>query len=216
MLANCFEKRTVSSYNNHMKPEIEAKFLDIDHETMRVKLKELGANCAHPMRITKRKNYDFPDHRLDKEKRGWVRLRDSGDKLTLSYKQLNSREFDGTHEVTVEVDDLDAADAFLRAVGLVQENYQETKRESWTLDGCEIELDEWPWIRPFLEIEGADEQSVKDCAAKLGLDWSKVYHGSVEVAYQAEYDVDERTIDLTPRITFETPVPESFGRRRQQ
>lgn len=47
-----------------MKPEIEAKFLNVDHDALRAKLQGLGAECVQPMRITKRKNYDFPDGRL--------------------------------------------------------------------------------------------------------------------------------------------------------
>ena len=198
-----------------MKPEIEAKFLNVDHDALRAKLKELGAECVQPMRITKRKNYDFPGHKLDKQKRGWVRLRDSGDKITLSYKQLNNRQVDGTHEIDIKIDSVEAGEAFLLAIGLVQDNYQETKRESWVLDGCEIELDEWPWIKPFLEIEGPDEEALKSCASKLGLDWSKVCHGSVEIAYQAEYDITDDEIDHMPLVTFETPVPESFERKRK-
>lgn len=199
-----------------MKPEIEAKFLDVDHDVLRAKLKEIGAECTQPMRITKRKNYDFPGHQLDNEKGGWVRLRDTGDKMTLAYKQLSSREVDGTYEVSLEIDNLEAAEAFLLALGLVQDNYQETKRESWTLDGCEIELDEWPWIKPFLEIEGPDEEALKSCAAKLGLDWSEVCHGSVEIAYQAEYDITDSDIDHMPVVTFETPVPDLFEQRRRR
>jgi adenylate cyclase class 2 len=199
-----------------VKPEIEAKFLAVDHDALRAKLRELDAECVQPMRVTKRKNYDFPDCRLDKEKSGWVRLRDSGDgKMTLAYKQLNNREFDGTHEVSVGIDNLEATDAFLQAIGLEQQNYQETKRESWMLDGCEVELDEWPWIKPFLEIEGPDEVAVKACAQKLGLDWSAVCHGSVEVAYQAEFDVTESEVDFMPVITFEEPIPEWLQQRRR-
>jgi len=199
-----------------MKPEIEAKFLNVDHGALRRKLKKAGGTCVQPMRITSRKNYDFPDGRLGKEKRGWVRLRDSGDKLTVSYKQLNSRELDGTHEVSFEVDDMDAADAFLQAIGLVQDNYQETKRESWLLDGCEVELDEWPWIRPFAEIEGPDERALKSCARTLDLDWADACHGSVEVAYRAEYDITDAEIDHIPLITFEAPVPKLLTDRRRK
>lgn len=198
-----------------MKPEIEAKFLDVDHDTLRVKLRDAGAECVQPMRLTKRKNYDYPDWRLDRDKHAWVRVRDSGNKITLDYKQLDNREFDGTKEVSIKIDSVEAADAFLQAIGLVQVNYQETRRESWRLGECEIELDEWPWIKPFLEIEGPDEQAVKGCAAKLGLDWSQACHGSVEVAYRAEYDVSDEDIDRAPLITFDTAVPEAFEQKRK-
>src|SRR2546425_551663 len=118
-----------------MQPEIEAKFLAVDHDSLRAKLKALGARCEHPMRLMKRKGYDFPDNRLRRDQNGWVRVRNEGDKTTMSYKQLNNRELDGTHEVQLTIDSFEAGDAFLRALGLQNNVYQETKRESWRLDG---------------------------------------------------------------------------------
>jgi adenylate cyclase class 2 len=198
-----------------MKPEIEAKFLNTNHDELRIKLKGLGAVCKTPERLMKRKNYDFPDGRLSNEKNGWVRVRDEGGKITMSYKQLNSRELDGTHEVNLIIDSFDAADSFLQQIGLVANTYQETKRESWRLEDFEIELDEWPWVRPYIEIEGPNEQSLRDFAGKLDLDWSQVCHGSVEIVYQAEYDVTDEEVDALKVITFEEPVPALFLERRK-
>jgi len=198
-----------------MTPEIEAKFLAVDHDVLRARLRELGAECTAPMRLMKRKNYDYPDHRLGTGKNGWVRVRDEGGKITLSYKQLNDRTLHGTHEVNLTVDSFDAADAFLRAIGLETNSYQETKRESWRLDGFEIELDEWPWAKPYIEIEGPNEAALQDLAAKLGLDWNEVCHGSVEIVYQAEYDLTDDEIDHQPVITFEEPLPQLFKEKRR-
>src|SRR5690606_38197838 len=176
-----------SNSPNSMKPEIEAKFLNVDHEELRVKLKKLGADCVQPMMLMRRKKYDFPDGRLNREKKGWVRVRDEGDKMTMTYKQLNNRELDGTYEVNLQVDSFEAADSLLQSIGLEAQSYQETKRESWRLDEIEIELDEWPWAKPFIEIEGPDGASIKSLAEKMGFDWADACHGSVEIAYRGEY-----------------------------
>ncbi|HSX35117.1 MAG TPA: CYTH domain-containing protein [Candidatus Saccharimonadales bacterium] len=198
-----------------MKPEIEAKFLDVPHDALRARLKELGAVCDNPMRLMKRKGFDFPDGRLRREHNGWARVRDEGDKITMSYKQLNNRELDGTHEVQLVIDDFDTGVAFLERLGLVPGTYQETKRESWHLDGCEIELDEWPWAKPYTEMEGPDEATLKTLAAKLGLDWSQVKHGSVEIVYRGEYDITDAEFNTIPIVTFEEPVPEWLEKRRR-
>ena len=198
-----------------MKAEIEAKFLDIDHDKMRTRLKELGAICEYPNRLMRRKVYDFPDRRLRKDHNGWARVRDEGGKITMSYKQLDDRSFQGTKEVNLTVNDYDEANLFMEALGLVPYGYQETKRESWTLNGTEIELDEWPWAKPYLEIEGPSEDAVRTLAEQLGLDWSKVLHGSVEVVYTAEYDVTEDEVNSWPEIMF-TPVPESLNAKRKK
>lgn len=197
-----------------MKPEIEAKFLDVDHDALRAKLKEIGAACEKPMRLMKRKNYDFPDGRLGKV-RGWVRLRDEDGKITLSHKQLNDRTLHGTQEVSVSVDSFGNADAFLQSIGLQSISYQETKRESWRLEEFEIELDEWPWAKPYIEIEGPTEDALKDLSKKLGLDWSNVFHGSVEVVYRGEYTVTDEDISNIPIITFKQPIPDWLAQRRR-
>ena len=163
----------------------------------------------------RRKNFDYPDGRLDKELNGWVRVRDEGDKITLSYKQLNSRDLHGTEEVSIEVDNFDSACQFLIAVGFDQKSYQETKRESWQLGGVSIELDEWPWIKPFVEMEGPTEASLKQVSESLSLDWRKALHGSVENAYQAEYDFSEAEIDAWPEIKFGT-APDWLEQRRKK
>ena len=195
-----------------MKPEIEAKFLNVDHDALRAKLKALGATCRRPMRLMRRRNFDFPDKRLEKQ-HGWVRVRDEGDKVTLSYKQLDDRSLQGTKEVSVVVSDFEEASIFLQAIGLEAKANEETKRESWELDGVEIDLDEWPWIKPFVEIEAKDEASVWAAAQKLGLRKEDAKHGSVEIAYQAEYDVTEEETYL-PELFF-GPVPGWLEKRRR-
>lgn len=123
-----------------MDTEIEAKWLEVDHNAMRDKLKKTGAQLIKAERLMRRKNYDFSDQRLYKIG-GWVRVRDEGDKITLSYKQLNDRTLHGTKEVSVIVDDFENACKFVESIGLVPKAYQETRRESWKLDGAEVELD---------------------------------------------------------------------------
>ncbi len=196
-----------------MPEEIEAKFLNADHNALRARLKELGAKCTHSNRQFTRLTIDYPDKRL-KEKHGWIRLRDEGDKVTLTYKQRNERSIAGMQEVEVAVDDFAKAEAFLKAIGLQDYNYQETKRESWELGRVEIDLDEWPWIPPFVEIEGPSEAEVWDVAQKLGLTKDDALFGSVENAYQAVYNVTEEEVDNWERITF-IEVPDWLEKRKK-
>ena len=199
-----------------MKPEIEAKFLDADHDELRAKLTEIGAVCQQPMRLMKRKGYDFPDSRLRNTQNGWVRIRDEGDKITMSYKQLDNRGLDGTKEVQLVIDSFESADAFLKAVGMQSGVYQETKRESWTWQGCEIELDHWPWTKPYVEMEGPDAATLRDLAGKLGLDWATAKHGSVEIVYRGEYDVTDADVNNIEVVTFEAPVPAVLARAKRE
>lgn len=189
-----------------MNTEIEAKFTNIDLDKFRLKLQALKATLVQKERLMKRTVFDYPDNRLNKIG-GWVRVRDEGDKITLSYKQLNDRTLHGTKEINLVVDNFVNTCKFLKLIGLKQKSYQETKRESWVLDNVEIELDTWPWIPSFVELEGKNENDIKNVANKLGLNWQKALHGSVETAYQEVYDVTEEEIDSWQTITF-IEIPE--------
>jgi adenylate cyclase, class 2 len=189
-----------------METEIEAKFLEIDAYKLREKLESVGAKLVHPERQMRRVVFDYPDSRLEKIG-GWIRVRDEGDKITFSYKQLNDRTLHGTTEIETTVGDLEKTAQILKAVGLEQKSYQETKREKWMFGDCEITLDTWPWIPTFVELEAPSEEKMKALAEKLELDWAEAMHGSVETAYQMYYNFTEHEIDNWPEITF-IPEPE--------
>lgn len=195
-----------------MHTEIEAMFLDIDADLLREKLKSLKARLVNDERTMKRKIFDFEDGRLQKIS-AWVRVRDEGNRVTLSYKQLIDRSLQGTKEVNVTVTDFEDTCNFLESIGMKQKSYQVTKRESWLLDNVEIEIDTWPWIPQYVELEGKFEEKVKSIASKLRLDWQKALHGSVEVAYQAYFDVTEDEIDAWEEITF-APIPDWLESKR--
>lgn len=196
-----------------MKTEYEAKFLDIKPDAIRRTLADLGAILVHPEVLMRRKNFDFPDWRLE-ENGAWVRVRDEGDKVTLSFKQLIDRTLEGTKEAEVIVSDFETACLILDKIGLRQKAYQETKREKWTLNGSEVTIDTWPWVPSFLEIEACDEKTVEETASMLGLSLADAKHGSVEVVYQNYYDVSEHEIDHCPVYTF-GEVPEWLYKARK-
>jgi adenylate cyclase class 2 len=197
-----------------MKTEIEAKFLDVDVGLIQTKLNGAGAKLAYNEREMKRKVFDFPDSRLEKIG-GWVRVRDEGGgTVTLSYKRLIDRSFQGTKEITVEVNNFEETCNLLQAIGMNARAYQETKREKWMLGGVEVTIDTWPWIPTLVELDGPSEEAVKMVADKLGFDWNEAMHGSVETAYQKYYDVTEVEVDGWDTITF-IPVPEWLEMKRK-
>ena len=188
-----------------METEIEAKFPDVDAVAVREKLEKLGARRVYPEVLMRRKNFDYPDNHLAPIG-GWIRVRDEGSIVTLSYKELKDRSLHGTKELSVVVSDFDKTCAFLEAIGLECKSYQETKREKWMLKNVEVTIDTWPWIPTLVEIEGPEEIAVKDTAATLGFDWSNAMHGSIETVYQMHYDFTEREIIYWKSITF-VPAP---------
>jgi len=187
-----------------MQTEIEAKFPDIDADALRMTLKKVGATLIHPEVLMKRKTFDRPNKVIDKIF-DWVRVRDEGDKITLSYKRLDDRTLHGTKEISVIVDDFDKSCELITSIGLIMKSYQETKREKWIYQDVEITIDTWPWVPTFVELEGASEEAVRNVASGLNMDWNQVLHGSVEPVYQMHYDFTDEEIDSWKSITFVPP-----------
>jgi len=197
-----------------MKVEIEAKWLEVDHDDLKIKLKDLGAKQTRPLTRMTRAIFDFPDGRLGKI-HGWVRVRDEGDGITMSYKQVDNSSIDGTKEICLNVDNFDEAIDFLKQIGLKQKAFQETKRESWVLDGVEIELDEWPWLPPFVEIEADNEIKLAGVAEKLGFKMSQAMHGSVNFVYAKYYDVTRDDVNSWKEIKFQE-IPKWLADKKKE
>jgi adenylate cyclase, class 2 len=154
--------------------EIELKFIDIDTGEIERKLVELGAEKVGDFHY-KRIVFDYPDFRLDKEA-AWVRLRDEGDKITLTFKQRMGENLrdklsgdDGMYEREVIVSDFEATREILLKMGLIEKMYQENKRTRYILDNVECDIDTWPLLDPYLEIEGASWEKVHAMVDMLGL-----------------------------------------------
>ncbi|MFC1801859.1 hypothetical protein ACFLY7_00230 [Patescibacteria group bacterium] len=51
---------------------------------------------------------------------------------------------------------------------------QEKRRHSFLFDSCMIEIDTWPKISTYVEIEGSSKEKIKEVSEKLGLNWNDV------------------------------------------
>ena len=195
-----------------MKQEIEVKFLSVNIDDVRHRLKDAGAVCTHPMRLMRRAIIDYPDTRLQHEKDAYIRVRDEGDKVTLTYKQFTSLELGGALELETVVTDFETTIKIFEAVGLTTKSFQESKRETWELDGTEVVVDEWPWLDPYIEIEADDKTSIELAASKLGFDWSHAVFGDVMVAYRAQYPSlkDNYGIGNVSQVRFDAEIPAIF------
>lgn len=196
-----------------MDTEIEATFVGVEHDGLRRRLKDLGAELVRPERLTRRTIFDYEDLRLD-AKAAWIRLRDEGDKITLTFKQRREESVDGMGEIEIVVDDYAKTKALLLAAELVVKAEQETRREIWKLDSVEIMLDIWPWLDPIAEIEGPSEVAVRTVTERLGLDWSRAIFDSIDGLYLRVFDVTRTEISSCP-IRF-GPVPEWLEKRRRK
>jgi adenylate cyclase class 2 len=195
-----------------MKMEIEVKFLDVDFNDVRARLEELSGVCEQPMRLMRRALIQT-DAMIKNGRHSFMRLRDEGDKVTLTFKEFKENSLTGASEHEVVVSDFETTLAILEEGGLKHQSLQESKRETWRVgDGVEVVLDEWPWLSPYIEIEAHSEELVKDMATKLGFSWDDAVFGSVTEAFQIQYPNARNPrglIDL-PEVKFGAPLPDIF------
>lgn len=189
-----------------MQIEYEATFKNIDKTDLRARLQAAGAKLLRPEFMQRRRVFRLPaGHEING---GWLRVRDEGERITMSLKVVDGERIEDQKETQLVVDDFAAACSLLATIGCQEKAYQESKRELWILDGVDICIDEWPFLEPFVEIEGKSESEVKAAARKLSFDFSTAYFCSVDVLYSEKYSISlDRINNQTPRILFEMDNP---------
>lgn len=168
-----------------MNIEYEVRVLEIDKDNLVKRLERLGAKKVGEY-FQKRYVYDT----VEKSDGKWLRLRTNGTKSTLTYKSVEKDAIDGTKEVEIVVDDFERTNELLEKIGIYSRNYQENKRIQYFLDDVEIDIDTWPFIPTYVEIEGKNEESVYKILDKLELDKSKVTTLDVQSVYEKIYNID--------------------------
>ncbi|MEI7522310.1 MAG: class IV adenylate cyclase [Candidatus Saccharibacteria bacterium] len=193
-----------------MKPEIEVKFLIVNHDEVRAKLKALSAKLENPERLMRRAMLDTPDRKFRTGKSFQrLRVRDEGNKVTLTVKIGRDVDKGYAQEVETVVGSFDTTIELFKSIGFEVYSFQESKRETWKLLDVEVVLDEWPWAAPYIEIEGQTEDLIKEVAIKLGFDWSARIHGSVDEVYMRDYPKMKYgdSIGEISEVRFGDPLP---------
>lgn len=180
-----------------MKTEFEVKILEIDVDEIISKLNWLGAK-KNGEKLQKRFVYDF----TPKKNNSWVRLRTDGQNTTLTIKEIENDKIGGTKEIEISVDDFEKTNLFLEKLGYFHKGYQENKRISYILNNVEIEIDFWPQIPPYLEIEGKSVEDVERIIKLLGFELSQTTSINTIKVYK-KYGID---IDLIKELKFERQV----------
>ena len=160
-----------------MNKEIEAKFFIDSKEEIRKKLSSLNFNLIKKEFLMKRKTFDS-------EANGkWFRVRDEGDKITMTYKNIFDKSINGVNEIEIAVNDFDKASEMLNQTNFKERSYHENFREIWSNKDAEVVIDTWPFLQSYIEIEALSEDIVKYYANKLGFNFEKEAFLEVSIFY---------------------------------
>lgn len=185
--------------------EYEAKFLHVNKDEVRERLQKAGATLVRPEYLQKRIPFHLPIGKRINDV--WLRVRDEGDKVTVSLKAIDGDKIENQKELCVQVSDFSDTVRILEAIGCERKSYQETRRELSILDNTEITIDEWPFLEPFVEVEGTSETLVREVSEKIGFDYQQALFCAVGKLYQIKYGIHPDQINTVGKIVFDMENP---------
>ncbi len=177
--------------------EIETKVLNIDAADIRQKMAVLDAKLIQDTKLTvdwfgPAEIYNQPNITEGHDK-WFLRIRkDSQGKVELTWKGKSEvLGVSRSHkEINFSVGDYENAAEFLIAIGLVNYAHQEKYRTSWIYQQWRFDLDSYPKMPPYLEIEGNSEQHIQGALQLLGLQDHKTSSQGERILIQQHYNLD--------------------------
>ncbi len=141
--------------------EIELKILNINKNNIIKKLLKLGAK-KFPQNLVIERHFDFEDQRIKNNKQ-LFRLRKLGNKVELAFKDKKIKEgnFRVHEEIETTIQNFDNMEEIIKRLGLKCIKHREKKRTHFILNKVKIEIDKFPNIPTYIEIEGSKKEIEK-------------------------------------------------------
>lgn len=117
----------------------------------------------------------------------WIRLRKSNDKVELTVKHIYQKSKDKIQKVKeyeIAVSDFDETNKILTSIGIIRRNYQEKIRHSFQYKNADIEIDIWPHLEPYMEIECDDENTISEILKELQFENKEIVSVNTEQLYK--------------------------------
>ena len=158
--------------------EIEVKILEINVEEIEKKIKKMEAEKVFEGQVVS-VYFDFSDKLLEKEGK-ILRLRQKGGKVILTYKELISQdEAKIMDEYELTVSDFESMKRIFEGIGLLTLYEFNKHRITYKLNQTHFEIDKYPAIPAFLEIEAPDLDTINEIVSELGFSKEEVNSYSI-------------------------------------
>ena len=125
----------------------------------------------------------------------WIRLRKTIEKtqdkkiesVTLTVKHIlkaNETNIQQMQETEIRVDSFEETNELLEKIGFFHRSYQEKEREKYILNEHEIDIDTWPGIPTYFEVEGKDKKDLEEILNILGYSFDDAISCTVDEIYR--------------------------------
>ncbi len=147
--------------------EIEVKILEVEPAKIVERLKELGAKKIFDGEIVA-SYLDFADRSMANQEK-MLRLRKKDKAVELTFKtEISKEEAKVMKELEVYVDDFTTMKKIFESIGLQEYAQARKHRTSFELNGVRFEIDKFPNVPPFLEIEAPTLEKLKAAVIDVG------------------------------------------------
>lgn len=171
--------------------EIETKVLEVDTKSLIKNLEALGAEKIQEVVLTV-DWFSAPD--FDKDHQPWfLRVRSySTGKIEVTWKGKHQVEgaVRKVPEVNLNVESHEKMKLLFESVGLVCYAHQEKKRVSWKLNNIQFDLDTYPKMPAYLEIEAPSEKEISEMVKKLNLSEHQTWNDGEKTLIEGKYKIN--------------------------
>lgn len=173
--------------SNNLHQEVEVRFLEIDPIQLKSKLTQLGAQDLGEELLKETIFSDEAGKWPAKQTR--IRIRTSSKGIKLAYKEHHEDSATGTTEIEFEIGDAEKCAALLKKLHVIPWREQEKKRHTFQLGEVTVDIDTWPQVPTYVELEGPSEEALKQAAKQLGLTWSEVILENAQRVIEKYYKI---------------------------
>lgn len=171
--------------------EIETKILGVHPSQIALKLKRLGAKQILKTRLVV-DWYRFPVGKSDDDQ-WFLRIRKRSDGSAETTWKSRSKKVGITkqaRDITCEVANPEMLATIFEGLGLASYAHQEKDRISWQLKKWRFDLDQYPGMPAYLEIEGTSATHVAKAISLLGLQKHRALPEGERTLIEREYGLN--------------------------
>lgn len=175
----------------NMAHEIETKVLDIDVEDIKKKLEELGAEKLQDMRLSV--DWYRPKGCKDGEEDWYLRIRThkSGRyECTWKGKSEHLGVSRRHKEINFLIDEQEHLADLFEELDLEKYAFQEKDRTSYSYENWQFDIDQYPGMPAFFEIEGNSEEHIKEGMKLLGCVNNRTWNDGEKTLINRVYNLD--------------------------